>query len=480
MSLLGNFGRRIGRDNHVLKNSLTLAITSLLANLFNYLFYFYTARYLGPTDYGIFGTLLSIYFGFFFLTNIMNYLVINYISYFKAKTQYDKIRRLFDVLVRSMALIGGVIFLAMWMLSSRINAFIHAPTTVPIIFLGLFLWAYIILASFFGMLNGMQKFSSLGSSRVLDGFFTLIFGVIFLSLDMGISGGMLALFFAALLTIPFAIVPLKYILAIHPARIGDIGIWEYVVKAIVPSIFIAIMLNADVILVKLVFDDVQAGYFAAASLMGKVIFFICSGMMAVIFPKAAELSSNGHDATPLLKDGLTYTAIVGFAISLLYIIFPNFFAHILFSQEYQISDLIGPYALSVTFLSMANVFVMYNMAIKKFGASYILIPFTAIQLTAMAVFHSSLRQVLVVNAFVMFLMCMAIIYFNKEDFIKMFKKTTGYHKYPISAYLRVKTSAGDESTSSSRKIKVKELNEFLPYDDVEMVDIDENGNKRQQ
>src|SRR3989338_2013557 len=269
MSLLGNFGRRIGRDNHVLKNSLTLAITSLLANLFNYLFYFYTARYLGPTDYGIFGTLLSIYFGFFFLTNIMNYLVINYISYFKAKTQYDKIRRLFDVLVRSMALIGGVIFLAMWMLSSRINAFIHAPTTVPIIFLGLFLWAYIILASFFGMLNGMQKFSSLGSSRVLDGFFTLIFGVIFLSLDMGISGGMLALFFAALLTIPFAIVPLKYILAIHPARIGDIGIWEYVVKAIVPSIFIAIMLNADVILVKLVFDDVQAGYFAAASLMGK-------------------------------------------------------------------------------------------------------------------------------------------------------------------------------------------------------------------
>ena len=463
-------------EQAVMRNTAIMAATTLLANVFNYIFYFYIAKVLGPEKYSVFGTLLSIYFVIFFLTNIMNYIVIEYVSYFKAKTQYDKIRRLFDILVKSVAVSGFLIFMAMLAFSSRLKLYIGHESATPIIFLGLFLWSYIVLTTLFGMLNGMQKFLSLGMSRVVDGFFTLVFGIIFLSIGMEVSGGMLALFFAALLTVPFAIVPLRFLFNIQPTKIGDVGILQYVLKALLPSLFVAIMLNVDVILVKILFDSLDAGYFAAASLMGKIVFFVSTGMLTVIFPKAAELHSNGEDTSPLLRYGLVYTGILGFGVSLLYLLFPGIFAHVLFGREYQIAGLIGLYALSVTFLSLTNVFVMYNMAIRNFGISFILVPFTVIQITVLSIFHSSLRQVLLLESLIMFLMFISIIYFNKEEFAKMFRKTTGYRKYPISAFLNLKTGrADDSSTTTSRKIKVKEIDDFLPLDEV---DFTESYNKK--
>ena len=459
-----SFGKK---NDDVMKNSVIIAIASLLANAFNYLFYMYTAKVLGPEKYGIFGTLLSIYFIFFFLTNIVNYVIIEYVAYFKAKIQLDKTRRLFDFLIKAMTLAGFVIFLILLVISGKLANLIHLNSSTPIIALGLFLWAYIVFNTILGMLNGLQKFAALGTGRVIDGFFTLLFGIIFLNLNMGIAGGMFALFFAALLTIPFVIVPLRFLFNIQPAKIGDIGIFSYVAKALIPSIFIAIMLNIDVILAKIFLSPIEAGYFAAASLMGKLVFFISVGVLSVIFPKAAELHSNGEETTPLLKDGLIYTGAIGFFISFLFLLFPGFFAHTLFGQEYAIDNLIGIYSLAATFLSLTNVFVMYNLAVRKFGITVMLIPFTALQIAAISVFHSSALQILVFEVAIMALMFVSIVYFNKEDFVKLFVQTTGYRRYPISAYLKVKTGERDDIPTSSNKIHIKEVEEFMPYNEYE-------------
>src|SRR3989344_4442026 len=455
--VLEHFRRKMKANHGLLENTMIIAVTSVLANMFNYIFYFYTARKLGPEQYSVFGALLSIYFIFFFLTNIMNYIVIQYVSYFRAKTQFDKIRRMFDLTTKSMTIVGFSIFLALVILSAPIRHFIKHDSIVPIVFLGLFIWAYVILATFFGMLNGNQKFRFLGAGRVTDGFFTLVFGAVFLRL-----------FFAALLTIPFVIVPLKFLFSIQPARIGDVGILPYILKSIGLSLIIGIMLNIDVIMVKIFFTSLDAGYFAAASLMGKIIFFVSTGMLSVMFPKAAELHSNGEDSSPLLKDALTYTATIGFSITLLYLVFPNFFAHILFSADYKIANLIGLYALSTTFLALTNVFVMYNMAIKRFSTAFTLLPFAVLEIVVISVFRSSLFVVLSLMCLTMFLAFVSIVYFNQEEFLKMFRKTTGYRKYPVSAYLRLKTESDSNNNrhTSSRKIKMEELDEFLDLSDI--------------
>ncbi len=455
-------------DEGILKYTLIIAITSIVANLFNYLFYFYMAKELGPEKYGIFGTMLSIYFVVFFLTNIMNYVIIEYISYFKAKIQFDKIRRLFDLLTKSMIVAGFLIFLLILTLSFKLKEYLKVDSIAPIIALGLFLWAYTIVSTFMGVLNGMQKFLSLGISRIVDGFFVLVLGIVFLGFNLDVTGSMLALFFAALLTIPFALFPLKSLFKIQPSKIGEIGMFSYVTKALVPSVFVALMLNIDVLLVKLLFSDAEAGFFAAASLMSKIIFFISTGILSVIFPKAAELHSNGEDSSALLKYGLKYTAIVGALVSTFYLLFPGFFAHVLFGKDYQIDSLIGIYALSIAFLSLTNVFVMYHLAIKKFGITTLLIPFAALEITGIILFNNgSLVNVLIVECIVMLLMFLSIVYFYRDEFIKMFKKQTGYRQYPISAFLRLKTQGVDDINSSSRKMKIREVENFITLDELE-------------
>ena len=59
----------MGIKNHISKNKIFLKdnfilfISIFILNLFGYLFHFYVGRKLGPEDYGIFGSLLSlIYF----------------------------------------------------------------------------------------------------------------------------------------------------------------------------------------------------------------------------------------------------------------------------------------------------------------------------------------------------------------------------------------------------------------------------------
>ena len=68
----------------------------------------------------------------------------------------------------------------------------------------------------------------------------------------------------------------------------------------------------------------------------------------------------------------------------------------------------------------------------------------------------------------MFLAFVSIVYFNQEEFLKMFRKTTGYRKYPVSAYLRLKTESDSNNNrhTSSRKIKMEELDEFLDLSDI--------------
>ena len=261
--------------DYLFRDSLIVFITSIIIGLLYYFFGTYMGRKLGPADYGIFGVLFSIFLIFTNSASAINMLTIRLTSYFKAKNKYDKINTTFRTFLRIFFLSGLILFILIIIFSKPIIFLLKIPSIIPIIILGLLIWAYIILTSIQGILNGMQRFISLGFLRFLFSFFILIFGFILVNLGLKVNGALLALFLGTLIVIPIGILKLKNILKNKKSKIMYKEIKSFIIPTITASIILSIILNIDVVLVKFFFNNIQAGFYAAASLTGKVWAFCC-------------------------------------------------------------------------------------------------------------------------------------------------------------------------------------------------------------
>ena len=81
---------------------------------------------------------------------------------------------------------------------------------------------------------------------------------------------------------------------------------------IVPStLALAVLLSADVLVVKHFFPSRQAGEYAAVAAMGRAIFWGAAGVAGVLFPKIVFRESQGRSGIPLISASLALVALGG-------------------------------------------------------------------------------------------------------------------------------------------------------------------------
>lgn len=413
------------------KSGLVVFISSALASVFMYLFYLYMGKTLGPERYSVLGVLLSIFFIFTVTTNVISIILVRYVTYFEAKNQYGKIKSIFQTSLKVVFYAGVLFFVILLIFSRQIASLLKIQAILPIILLGLLIWSFSLMIVFFSILNGLQKFGSLGAGKVGEALITLFLGIALVLLGFGVNGAMLALLLGVIFSIPIALFSLKFLSNVKITEIGKTDIKKYILLASSGYFAIAVILNAGLILVKLYFNELEAGYFAAASVLGSIPFFISSSMTAVLFPKISELYSNGKDTLFILRKGLFYTGVPCFIIILIYFLFPDFISHLLFGGEYKISSYIGLYALAMSLLAISSIIVIYNLALKRRKIAYLLTPFAIFQILLIMIFHSTLMQVIVVMLILNAMLLTALCYMFREELMNTLKLRKSYLSYPI-------------------------------------------------
>ncbi len=170
------------------------------------------------------------------------------------------------------------------------------------------------------------------------------------------------------------------------------------------------MSSIDILFVRRYFPGEVSGYFTAMKMMGEVIYFSALALGGVLLPKVSELNTINSTHGFLLRRALTYFGIVLAAVLSAYAIAPMLIMTVLFGNGYSsIAGYLVWYALAMGLLSLAVIFMFYDVSAKRTEFRYPLIAFTAMQVVLLAMFHESIDQIIGVQIAVFLVLLVSVV-----------------------------------------------------------------------
>lgn len=389
MRLLDKLTRQVG----------IIFISSMVGNISNYLFQIYMGRSLGPVDYGILASLFSLFTILSVPAGVLQTVTAKYASNFRAHGELGKVAKLVKDLLKRVSLIGLVGFVLFIIASKSISSFLQIPSRLPVIITGVALIFSIISPIVVGAIQGLQAFGWLGADMIIAALAKLSFGIFFVYLGFKVNGALLGLILGGLAGILFLIIPLKssFTKNMVDSDFSFSEVYKYFLPTSIVLLCFMIITNIDLILVKHFFDPTQAGHYAAASMVAKILLYLPGAIVLVMFPKTSELHALNKEHRPILKKSLFYGILLCGAALLLFLTIPAFIVKSLYGNQYvSIIPLIGIISSAMCFFALANILFLYQLSIHELRFLKTLTIGTIAEVILIVLFHASLTQVILI------------------------------------------------------------------------------------
>ena len=149
------------------------------------------------------------------------------------------------------------------------------------------------------------------------------------------------------------------------------------------------------ILVKRFFSSEDTGLYTAASVFGRMVFFLPIGITTVMYPKIVEAHTTNSDTKSIFKRSMLYTGVpTGLLVTVLWL-FPKFFLGIFYGGDYiEAESLLKLYGPFMFFFSLTAVMVYYNLAKNRYLLIYLLTCISLVELGLIFIYHSSMVTIL--------------------------------------------------------------------------------------
>ncbi|HIH31944.1 TPA: oligosaccharide flippase family protein [Candidatus Woesearchaeota archaeon] len=408
-------------SSDILKNILTVSYNSLAIAILTLVFHLIMSRKLGPGDYGTLVTLLSINSIVLLSLSAVGFVVARFISYYRTREQYDNMKFLAQWAFMFFLMLGLAGFLINIILSQFIADFLNIDHNLIILF-GIIIWISFLMPIIDGILRGLQEFRYLGRYKLADAMLKLITAAIIVYIGFGLKSVIAALILSSIIILIISVYILKRIYITKPHRIKLKEIYKFTVPVFISMICLAALSNIDLVLVKHFFDEIKTGNFAAAGILAKLVFGIALGSAGVLFPKIVEYYSNGRndEVRKNLQDTLKIVITPGIIITLLFVLFPSLITNLFFGRQYDIDKLLPLYSIALFFLSICAIFIIYNLAVKKYAFIPIIVAFSGILTYQIIIAHKSLMSVIWALFAVDFILLVFFAFYNKEELITFF------------------------------------------------------------
>jgi len=399
------FKKLFDRKDSMVRDNLILVTASMFGNLAAFLFHIFMARFLGPADYGILGVLLSIIYVIAVPLLVIQTVISKFASQYKAKKEYEKI----NVLLRKSSIkfvkYSALFFILSLALIPLLSSFFHIPkinfmVLSPLIFLAT------LIPIGRGALQGLQEFKILGYNIILEAFLKLIFGILLVLVGLAVNGAILAIILSFIFPLLWLYNKLKKYLKEEKQISLDIKeIYRNSYSILFALLALTFFYTIDLFLVKHYFPAAEAGFYATASLLGKIIYFASLAIVLVMFPKTTELFTTNKPSSKILVKSLVFIILISLPILLIYFLLPDYAILLLGGKEYlPISNILGLFGLAMTFFTLSYALAFYNLSINRYSFIYGLLLLNLIETIAIYMFHSSLREVVIILNMVIFVM----------------------------------------------------------------------------
>ena len=376
------------------KNSIFIFAASLIMNATGYFYHFFVGRVLGPSAYGVLGTLLTILYVINVPFNTIQTTISKFTTNLKANNEINSVNYLLRSSLKKILIYSSIVFLIYIALSRVIADFLNITDITPVILIGTLVVFALLLAVTWGVIQGLQMFKPLGYNMIVQGFIKLGLGVLLVLFGLGVNGAVIAIALSFLLPFLLTLFALKKYFSKGEKKYNTKDIFHYSIPVLIAMMSITLLFSLDVFLVKHYFSDIESGYYAALAMLGKVIYFGSISIVYVMFPKVVELNTKKMPSKGILLKSLGIVfAFCGLA-TIFYFIFPRFTVNLLFGKEFlSVVPLLGKFAIFMGLLSLIYVLIFYNLSVHKKSFIYILIFFNIMEIVLFYFFHASISQV---------------------------------------------------------------------------------------
>lgn len=409
--------KHISEDEGLLKSSSVFLVGSLLAAAFNYLYHLFMGRMLGPKEYGVLGSLFAIIYLVSFSAMTFNNVISKYTAEFHGKKEMSYLKRLIQRAFYKCLVFGAVSFIIYAVLAPQIADFMKIENILAVVLVGLIAYLSLVSAILIGALNGLQKFVWQNISGFASVFLKFSLAVLLVYFSFGVNGALIALLIGVIISISISLYPIRNFLKhIKSKKFESKKIYLYAIPVFFASVFPILLITLDHILVKHFFSSTEAGYYAAAGMIAKIIWFGSGFFVGAFFPKIVGLAVKGKDTSKLLTKCLTYVLILIAAGCSLYFIMPTFIVSILYGQEYSaVISLIGVFGIAMGFFSLTQILVIYNLAVEKYGFIWIILASVLVEVIGISLFHKTIFDVVKVFFVANLFLLIGMLMYNKKE-----------------------------------------------------------------
>lgn len=388
----------------IVSGSIVLLSGSGLNTAINLAYNIAVARYLGPKGFGHATVIYTILVLLSAVTLSFQIIAAKIVAQQESRAARSAVYRLFH---RAAWVCGIVTALLLVAFQSGISGYLNLPDANLVGLIAIGAAFYVPLGARRGFIQGTCGFRNLAINLVIEQAVRLIGSLALIWMGFGLYGVIGANSAAIAIAYYTARVKLAARLPI-PIRLSHAA--HETALAIVFFAGQMIINNGGIVLVNHFFLAREAGFYAAVAMVGRVIFSFSQAVVNSTFPLVAGTSNEERRDLRVIATALLLVLGVGAAISIALCIAPAelwthlFGADFAISGKYNLPYLLALYALATVIYSLAGVIITFEMSYKIANTSWVQLAFSGVLLGAISMFHSSLREVVLVQLVLMVLL----------------------------------------------------------------------------
>lgn len=357
------------KQSDFLRNNTVYFIGTLTIAMFNYLYYPVLSRLVSVVDFGEIQSTISIFMQLGILLTAFGYVTTNIINNSKKKSEeYGLIASL----ERRVLAVSLILFVCLVVASVVFQDSFKFQSVVPLVLVGLLIIVNIPSTSRTYILQGQQKFFNVSIAGIIFALGKLILtvGLVYV-LTNDVVASILAYIVAQLLNLWYVShnVGGKYPLSVvfKQPKVDKTKLnreLRYGLVVLVALSLISLLYITDTVVARLFFDPETLGLYSGISSVARIVFFVTASIAGVLIASVKVEDSRIENQKTLSKS-LVLVALVGGAVTLLFMLFPDFSVRLLVGGAYvEYAKWLPALSIMMFLASINNLLVSYCLAIR--------------------------------------------------------------------------------------------------------------------
>ncbi|OGC45103.1 hypothetical protein A2V49_02250 [candidate division WWE3 bacterium RBG_19FT_COMBO_34_6] len=386
----------------IFSGTVVVTVGLFVNSFFSYLLHIYLGRSLTLEEYGIFNTLLSIFYLFNVFTSVISVSIIKIVSELLSQRKIDKLTAFYWKLVLYLSALGLVIFISISIFKNLLAEYLNITESNLFIFLGFYTLTGFLAVTMGSYVQGLLRFKLTALYYALSGILRFALPVLFIYLGFKVNGVFFALGLGVVVCFFIITFFLQKNFEYSNEKIDVSNLYKRVLDFSIPVFFVSILMQGintiDLLLVKKFFTGDLVGYYSGVVTIGKIILFGAGSITIVMFPQISALMTSGKDYLSKFKFFLLLQILITLIAYIIFSSFPGFITTLFFGDRFSESVLLLPrFVLYISLYVCSNFFITFLLAINKTNVYRLLFLPVILQIILIYHFHGSLLEVININ-----------------------------------------------------------------------------------